>query len=36
MSKKVRDLNVNMKDKLSFLCQNGQIVQVGISEKPKY
>jgi len=25
-----------MKDKLSFLCQNEKIVQVGISEKPKY
>ena len=36
MSKTVRNLNVKMKYKLSFLCQNGKIVQVEISEKPKY
>lgn len=28
MQKKVRDINAKMNDELSFLCQNGKIVQV--------
>ena len=36
MWKKVKDINAKMKDELSFLCQNGKIVQVGLSERSKY